>query len=446
MRLARPALPLVVIGVVGVVGVALTGACGTTGDADDPDAGGGDAGADAAPDPDAGPRPDPCAGAAPACPVAPGGLVEDGGLVPIDRCAFPLEDRDEWRDRGAIVDDLAAALDTVPLADVLGDLNRTATPIATGALPGDAPGVRQAFGWQSGDNGVAYWIPQGITGSGDAVTGGRVDGRRVLMVSWYYDPAGDPGSTVDKGVRVAVVDATDPTDVRYRFVLLVDPVVVDGHASFAPVPVHAGGLAWVGHYLYVVHTGVGFRVFDLDHVMKVDTSVDAIGYDATTDAYHAHGYAYVLPQVDTVAQVSACAPRFSFVSVDRTSTPPSLLSGEYDATSITGRLYRWPLDAATGRLQVVGDGRVIADRAWWSGHSHLQGGLALDDTVWLSSSKPPGAGGDLYHAREGAPSQTFGWSDSPEDLSYDPVDASLWSLSEAAGARYVFAVDRAAVE
>ena len=148
----------------------------------------------------------------------------------------------------------------------------------------------------------------------------------------------------------------------------------------------------VGRYLHVVHTGVGFRVFDLDRILRVPGGADTIGYDAATGEYNAHGYAYVLPQVDTVAHVSECAPRFSFVALDRTTTPPSLLSGEYDATSIAGRLYRWPLDPGpgpgTGRLQVVGDRRVIADRAWFSGHSHVQGALSLDDQVWLSSSQP----------------------------------------------------------
>jgi hypothetical protein len=388
-----------------------------------PDAGGGDASADATP-----PRPDPCEGLAPACPEAPGDLAEGGGLVPIDRCAFPLEERDEWDARGAVIDGLAAALEPVGLPGVLADLNRVAVPIAPGALPGTAPAVQQAFAWQAGDMSVAYWIPQGIDTD-------RVGDRRVLLVSWYYDRASEPGSEVEKGVRIAVVDATDPEDIRYRFVLLVDPLMDGDRPSFRPVEIHAGGLAWVGRYLYVVHTGVGFRVFDLDRILRV-----------TGSEHEAHGYAYVLPQVDTVAHASACAPRFSFVALDRSTTPPSLLSGEYDAGSIEGRLYRWPLDPRTGRLQVVGAGRVIADEAWFSGHSHLQGALAHEGQVWLSSSKPAGSAGILYRAAEGTPSASFGWSDTPEDLSLDPVDPLLWSLSEGLDARYVFAIDHTAVD
>ncbi|HTE56214.1 MAG TPA: hypothetical protein VK698_35420 [Kofleriaceae bacterium] len=431
----------------------LLSACGDDGE----DAGEG--AADAAPggpEVDAGPSPaepdagttvieDPCEGQTPVCPAA-SGLTEGAGLAPIDRCAFPMEDRDTWSDSGALVDGLAAALDPVSLTDVLGDLNRTAAPIAAGDLPGDVPGVESAFGWQSGDESVGYWIPQGITGSGDGVAGGRVDGRRVLLVSWYYDREQDPGSTADKGVRLAVVDATDPASIHYRFVLLVEPVAGEGGPSFGPIRVHAGGLAWVGDYLYVVDTSHGFRVFDMTRILRVQTGVDSIGLDPASGDYYAHNYAYVVPQVGTYAQTSSCDPRFSFVSVDRTSDPPSLVTGEYDADTIYGRLYRWPLDA-NGRLRRVGDaGRVVPDGAWFSSHTHVQGGLAEDGTFWLSSSKPAGARGILYRTGEGRASADLGWSDTPEDLSFDPSDGLLWSLSEGLGARYVFSLPLAAVE
>jgi len=311
----------------------LLSACGDDGE------GAGEGAADAAPggpevdagpsrtEPDAGTTviEDPCEGQTPVCPAA-SGLTEGAGLAPIDRCAFPMEDRDTWSDSGALVDGLAAALDPVSLTDVLGDLNRTAAPIAAGDLPGDVPGVESAFGWQSGDESVGYWIPQGITGSGDGVAGGRVDGRRVLLVSWYYDREQDPGSTADKGVRLAVVDATDPASIHYRFVLLVEPVAGEAGPSFGPIRVHAGGLAWVGDYLYVVDTSHGFRVFDMTRILRVQTGVDSIGLDPASGDYYAHNYAYVVPQVGTYAQTSSCDPRFSFVSVDRTSDPPSTRS------------------------------------------------------------------------------------------------------------------------
>lgn len=392
--------------------------------------------------PDAVPS-DPCGGVVVACPSPPA-LTEGAGLVAIDRCAFPLDDRDEWSTRGAVITALDAELDAVGIADVLGDLNRTGSRITAGAVPGDPPGVQQAFAWQSGDMSVAYWIPQGITGSGDGIAGtGRVGDRNVVLVSWYYSPANDPGSTAQKGVRIAIVDVTNPDDIRYRFALLAEPRTIDGRADYVSVPIHAGGIAWVGDYLYVVDTGTGFRVFDLTRILRVSAAEDLMGYSAGT--YYAHGYAYVIPQIGTLADDTACNARFSFVSLDRTTTPPSLLSGEYDAASIAGRLYRWPL-AADGRPQLVEGARLVPDGAWYMGHSHVQGALSLDEVFWLSSSKPSDAAGELYRARIAASSATLGWIDTPEDLFYDPPTDRVWSLSEGTNARYVIAVDRASID
>jgi hypothetical protein len=267
-----------------------------------------------------------------------------------------------------------------------------------------------------------------------------------VLVSWYYDRASEPGSTAEKGVRIAIVDVTDPQAIRYRFALLVEPVTRDGRSDFAPVAIHAGGLAWYGNLLYVPDTGNGFRVFDLTRILAVDTAEDRLGYDAAGGVYHAHGYRYVIPQVATYLETGACDARFSFAAIDRSTTPPSLVSGEYDAASIGGRLYRWPLDPATGRLVLTDRDRVIADGAWFSGQTHVQGGLSLDDTWWLSSSAPAGGAGALYRAREDESSATLGWIDTPEDLAYDPATDRLWSLSEGLGERYVIAVDRSAVD
>jgi hypothetical protein len=370
-------------------------------------------------------------------------VTEGDGLVAIDRCAFPLDDRDEWTTRDAVITSLAATLGSVGIADVLGDLNRAGTRITAAAVPGDPPGVQQAFAWQSGDMSVAYWIPQGITGSGDGSPTGRIGDRNVVLVSWYYSQEDDPGSIVQKGVRIAIADVTDPDDVRYRFALLAEPRTIDGRADYISVPIHAGGIAWVGDYLYVADTFTGFRVFDLTRILPVSAAQDTMGYDA--GAYYAHGYAYVIPQIDTLADNTDFAARFSFVSLDRTTTPPSLLSGEYDAASVNGRLYRWPL-APDGRPLLVEGARLVPDAAWYMGHSHVQGALSLDDVFWLSSSKPAGAGGDLYRARVGASSATLGWIDTPEDLFHDPIDDRVWSLSEGTDARYVISVARTSID
>jgi hypothetical protein len=50
------------------------------------------------------------------------------------------------------------------VGDVLGDANRPTTSIA--GSPAVAPignHVSSGYGWNAGDNGVSYWIPQGVT-------------------------------------------------------------------------------------------------------------------------------------------------------------------------------------------------------------------------------------------------------------------------------------------
>ena len=386
--------------------------------------------------------PDPCAGVTPECTAVPSGYAAGDGMRAVDRCAFPLADRGQWIDHAALVDALPASVARVTLADVAGDLNRTATRVTS--VPGNPPGLTRAFQWQSGDETVAYWTPQGITGSFDGRDDGLVDGKKLVLVSWYYDQASDPGSTTNKGVRIAIADVTDPANVRYRFALLVEPVEKAGRTDFAPIAIHAGGLAWVGDYLYVPVTGSGFRVFDLSRILRVSTAKDQLGYDAATDTYYAHGYSYAIPQVGMYSDVGTCEPVFSFVALDRSTTPPTLVSGEYAASSLAGRLYRWPLDAS-GRLVVTASGHVIPDGAWFEGQSNVQGAMAHDDTFWLSSSAPAGAAGALYRTKVGSSSTTLGWIDSPEDLAFDPQAKVLWSLSEGNGARYVIAVSLSAI-
>jgi hypothetical protein len=390
--------------------------------------------------------PDPCEGMTAACPAAPAGFSRGDGLRAIDHCAFPMQDRATWTERSTLIDALPPSLPRVSFADVITDLNRTAV-VQTGAqVPGNPPGVTRAFAWESGDESVTYWIPQGIAGSFESNDSGLVAGKKLVLVSWYYDLVSDPGSTTEKGVRIAIVDVTNANAVTYRFALLVEPTAKSGRTDFAPVRVHAGGIAWFGDLLYVPVTGSGFRVFDLSRMLRVDGTDDLLGYNTTTGKYDAHGYRYVIPQIGEYVDAGSCNMVFSYVALDRTSSPPSLISGEYDSMSVTGRIFRWPLDPNTSRLQLTDAQRVVPDGAWFTGESHVQGGLAHDDTFWLSSSQPAGSAGALYRVRVDTPSTTLGWIDSPEDLAFDPQLDAMWSLSEATNARSVIAVQLDAID
>ncbi|MCP4641385.1 MAG: hypothetical protein GY851_13170, partial [bacterium] len=357
-----------------------------------------------------------------------------------DRCAFPMQDRDTWSSQATLVDELATALQVVTVQNVLLDLNRQGSWVDPATLSGDAgvPGVQWAFAWNSGDLNVAYWIPQGLTGSPDADASGLVDGKRVVIATWYYSAAEDPSSPGGKGVRINLADATDPSEVSYRLLLLVEPYHDGARANFRAIDVHGGGAVWFGSYLYVTDTSNGFRVFDLGRILSVDTSQDTIGYSAADSAYYAYEYKYVVPQIGTYQHASACSPQYSFVGLDRSTSPPSLISGEYDSDSAAGRVYHWPLDATTHRLP---SGTFYPEEAFYMGYSHVQGAVAHDGDFFLSSSEPASGRGALATNSESGFGAVIPWIDGPEDLLYDLLTDQLWGLGEHSPRRYIFAVD-----
>lgn len=394
-----------------------------------------DAGTDAASDSatadaavDAAPKPS-CAALA-ACPATPSGLTEGNGLRALERCAFVLTE-DATKPTAALAA-LEAALKKVTIADVLSDLNRTATPITSAALPG-VPGFSRGFAWDDDDNGKEWWIPQGLTGTADANSDGTVAGKKAVIATWYYELAKHPGSTGEKGIRISVADVTAST-VKYRHLLLVAPTMSGTRADFAAINIHAGGAAWVGDRLYVVDTGSGIGVFDLSRILEVSTAKDEIGWDGTT--YQGGLYKYVVPQIAFMRDTSKCNPVFSFVALDKTAAKPSLITGEYVADAITGRLFHWPIDVASGVMETT----TYASGAWVMGQRQVQGAVSQNGVFYLSSSKPAGGAGELYVTGPGKKTKTYPWVDAPEDLMFDAKAGLLWGSSEGLNERYVFAV------
>ncbi len=378
---------------------------------------------------------DTCDREAAECTAAPVGFAEGSGLAPVDRCAFALDESADLAATPEIVRALEAITTPVSFAELLADANRVAS--TTSSVPGSPVGVAYGFRWQADDDASEAWIPQGITGTADARASGAVDGKSAVLVS-FYDKA--PGGASNEGVRIAFVDTTTPSAPKYRFALLVMPTGSKEAPSFSPVKIHAGGIAWYGDYLYVADTTRGFRVFDMRHILRVSTEAGAFGCAGGT--CRAATYKYVLPQVGKYEIASACKPIFSFVSLDRTSDPPALVSGEYCSTTacagpLAGRIYRWPLDARTGLLRSK---TTFPTDVRLMGQKQVQGGAAVSGTYYLSSSAPAGGAGELYRASGAATkSTTFRWSDTPEDLMVDAPKGWLWSLSEAPRERAVFA-------
>jgi hypothetical protein len=366
-----------------------------------------------------------CTGARPTCPEKTNTPIEEnGGLRPIEGCAFHLGDRNAWAANGALVDRLSKQLPVVSVGDVLADANREASEIDSLSRVAD---FRQGFKWNLDDTMSTKWWPQGITGSGDASATGMVDGKRVLLVSSY-----DKG---DRGVRIAFADITNPKDVRYRFALLVTVRDDGGRTELDPVPVHAGGLVWYGRYLYVPDTGRGFRVFDMERILRVPDGGENIGFNASSGKYSAADYRYVIPQVDDYMLSASCKIAFSFASLDRSTTPHSIVSGEYKMGN-EGRLVRWYLDPQSNKLAAP----YYAREAHFAQQTRIQGALSWKGTWWVqSAAQSLPINGELYRLNKNTKSKGFPQPPGIEDLYHDPTTGLLWSATEFPGFRYVYA-------
>lgn len=176
---------------------------------------------------------------------------------------------------------LSEILDTVSVADIIESGNHPMTE----ASSWDYYEVKSALYWEKSDDFNDFetnkWIPQGITNSADGDKSGTVEGKDALIVSWHNDG--------DTSARVTFVDRETN---KYRHALLVYPTDDD---DFEEVGIHAGGITWYGNTLWVVDTKIGFRVFDLSNIWKVESG-DGVGKNSD-GTYSAAGYGYVIPQI-----------------------------------------------------------------------------------------------------------------------------------------------------
>ena len=375
-------------------------------------------------------------------PAAPSELVDGGRTTAATTAAAATLTAANFRLKASsyssVIGQLDAALPNVSVPTVVADGNRTASTCSPAAANRVA-----AFCWQSGDNTVSYWIPQGITSSADAYGAGTYEGATAILVSWYDN--GTDG--IDRGVRVSFVDYSNPAAPTYRHVLLVEPYTrTDGHASYRTINQHAGGIFWYGNYLYVAATDLGFRVFDLAHLWQVSsTDGAAIGWQSGDGSYQAYGYKYVLPQAFTYTRSTAggyADLRFSFAALDRTSTPDSIVVGEYAYPGTGTRLVRFPIDYTDRMLAEDADGYVRGTEAYDVSVTSMQGAAAINGKFYLSTSDGASNKGDLGTYRPGG-AVVMNYDVlpiGPEDLSYWGPKDQLWSLTEYAGSRSVFAV------
>ncbi|MFI1166935.1 hypothetical protein ACH4UM_25880 [Streptomyces sp. NPDC020801] len=361
---------------------------------------------------------------------------------------------------------LASKLTKVDATTVIADTNRSATHLTS--APSTAEAFATGFAWDSGDQTVDYWIPQGVTTSADAYGNGVYPAggnKRVVLASWYFetDPDNDGVDeyALDKGQRLTFVDYTTASAPTYRHILLVEPVRTGtGEYSFDPIRKHAGGIMWYGNLLYVVDTYKGLRVFDLNTLFKVDTAQTEVCGLHTDGSYYGYGYQYVLPQSHAYDNAGTYL-RYTTIGLDRASTPDSLVVSEYslsgtvdytDGTfngtgpgTTTPKVVRWNLDYTNRQVA-----SLTASEAVTVAQQKIQGVVSRNSKHYLSTSAGPSSKGSLRTFTSGDSTATTvcDLAVGCEDLSYHSSGASgwaysesvIWNLSEYVGKRYVYAV------
>ncbi|KAF9462496.1 hypothetical protein BDZ94DRAFT_1309576 [Collybia nuda] len=281
------------------------------------------------------------------------------------------------------------------------------------------------------------WYPQGITTSADALDTGVYENKKVILIDWY-DKTGS-----GKGVRVSFIDRTVSGAAAYRNALLVEPYSdANGNPSFRAVKVHGGGLMWYGNTLFLVDTNNGIRTFDLDHIYKVSVG-DGIGRISST-VYEAFSYAFVVPQSRSYKASTLATPmRWSFISLDRTTTPDSIVVGEYAANSSVPapRFVRFGIDFTTRRL-FTGNGIATATWAYQLDILRMQGATSINGQFFISRSNGESGRGDLITWVPGNAAKIYAGAFTPgcEDVSYNHNADELWTLTEHPGQRTFFAV------
>ncbi|MEV7885036.1 hypothetical protein [Streptomyces sp. NPDC088357] len=364
---------------------------------------------------------------------------------------------------------LEASLTKVDATAVIAGANRSADVLSS--APSTSEAFQAGFKWDTADQEVDYWIPQGVTTSADAYGNGLYPeggSNKVILVSWYFetDPDNDDVDeySLDKGMRLTFVDYNNPAAPKYRHVLLVEPVRTStGAYSFNPVRKHAGGIMWYGNLLYVVDTFKGLRIFDLDTLFTVATAEKDVCGLHTDGQYYGYGYQYVLPQSHAYDNAGTWL-RYSAIGLDRASSPDSLVIGEYSLagvvdyeepgdpfngstkpTNTVPKVVRWELDY-TDRHPAS----LTATEAVTVAQEKIQGVVSRKTKHYLSVSDGPSGAGALRTFTSGANSASTvaDLAVGCEDLSFHSSGASGWSYSESViwnaseyvNKRYVYAV------
>lgn len=351
-----------------------------------------------------------------------------------------------------------------------------------GNLPVE-PVASRAYCWEPGDAVDDRWVPRSVTTSRD---------NQVIAAGWTHTgagsdtPGGHPtraggpgaGATDEEGLaRVAFVDASDPANLRYRWVLLVVPTA--GGQDFEGLRSRLGGMAWYEDKLIVTARGPESRgqrddslyVFDLARFLRADvTDSEVIG--RAGDGWSAHHYRYALPAVAAYsppagggcdARDNDGVPCFGSLSLDRTSTPPTVVASERfrPGREEPARVWRYALDLTadrTGLLTTTGrESSTVATEAYETKATGVRGVLAHQGDWYVDqAAEKPAGHGTLWRqdedgaqvakcaeteADEKAGLRSYAcWGRHTASLSYSPETGELWTLTDPIPERVLYAV------
>ncbi|MEU0068327.1 hypothetical protein ABZ027_01940 [Streptomyces sp. NPDC006332] len=320
-----------------------------------------------------------------------------------------------------------------------------------GALPVE-PAATRAYCWNAAD--TRSWRAGAVTTSGDADDDGVWGQNRVILSGWAQT-TGTPGRGL---ARVAFVDANDLGHLRYTSVLLVVPV--DGGRDYRALASRLSGMVWYEDKLLVTADDKGrdaLYVYDMNRVQRTTVDADAVG--RVPGGWSAHGYRYVLPAVGSYRLTGADgATRPESISLDRTTTPDSLVASSQPADDEDGptRLWRYSfstapaLTARAGLLATDTTGRAEPTEAYRTDGSDIGGVLSYHDNWYVARVGSGDGHGTLWRqTRDGARATRCGpeerrncWIPDTPSLSYWEESGEVWTQSE----RMLFALPLASID
>ncbi|MFI1721211.1 hypothetical protein [Streptomyces sp. NPDC020489] len=311
------------------------------------------------------------------------------------------------------------------------------SPSERRALPVE-PAATRAYCWDAAD--TRSWRAGAVTTSGDADDDGLWGQNRVILSAWSrggHDLA-----------RVAFIDAGDLDRPRYSWVLLTVPV--DGGRDYRALDSQVSGMVWYQDKLLVT-AAEGLYVYDMDRIQRATVDSPAVG--RVDGGWAAHGNEWVLPAVGTYRATGA---RPAYLSLDRGTSPDSLVAGEWvsqdDDRDV--RLWRYDFSRAsdrTGLLATDTAGRTRVDEAYETNVRGVGAVLSYGSEWYLGrTSEEHDSHGTLWRqdasgARAthcGTDESSHCWATEAQSFSYWEATGEVWSQS----GRMLFALPLASVD